>query len=258
MPGPGGEGGDHDLVEREGEGQQGAGQQRRAGQREGDVAERLEQVGAQVGRGLVDVGGQASQAGDHVVEHDHDAEGGVGHDEGDERRAGSPACWNPALSATPVTMPGSAIGQHEQQRHGVAPEEAEALHGQRGQAAEHQGDPRGRDRHLQRVIKRLARVRVRGRPACHHLQAEAGRRPDEGPGRAEREHEDHDQRDVEEGEHEARWRAAVRSGPRRDTSIRGSPARRSAGCASSSTAMMTTGTQANAAACGRLPAPKSW
>ena len=61
-----------------------AGDQRRAHVREGDVAERLPGVGAEVGRGLLERARHPPQAGDHVVVDDDDAEGGVADDHGEQ------------------------------------------------------------------------------------------------------------------------------------------------------------------------------
>ena len=72
--------GDDDLVEGEGEGEQAAGGEGGSHAREGDEAEGLPGVGAEVGRGLLEGAGGAAQAGDDVVVDDDDAEGGVADD----------------------------------------------------------------------------------------------------------------------------------------------------------------------------------
>ena len=50
---------------------------------QGDEAEGLPGVGAEVGRGLLEGGRGAAQAGDDVVVDDDDAEGGVADDHGE-------------------------------------------------------------------------------------------------------------------------------------------------------------------------------
>ena len=56
-----------------------------------------------------------------------------------------PSTWvKVLLSATPVTIPGRAIGRIDEEGDRLAAEEAVARHGQRGEGAEHERD-RGRD-----------------------------------------------------------------------------------------------------------------
>ena len=72
---------DDDLVERQREREQPAGQQRRAHARQGHPAEGHERIRAEVRRRLLRRARQPAQAGDHVVEGDDDAEGGVADDD---------------------------------------------------------------------------------------------------------------------------------------------------------------------------------
>ena len=72
--------GDDDLVEGEGEGEQGAGGEGGLHAGQGDEAEGLPGVGAEVGRGLLEGARGAAQAGDDVVVDDDDAEGRVADD----------------------------------------------------------------------------------------------------------------------------------------------------------------------------------
>ena len=61
-----------------------AGEERRADERERDVAERLHAVGAEIGRGLEEVRRRPPQSGDHVVVGDDDAERRVRDHDGAE------------------------------------------------------------------------------------------------------------------------------------------------------------------------------
>ena len=83
-PDPGGERRDHDLVERTR--RRAAPPANSAERMSGNVTYRirLEGVGTEVGRRLVEVGGEATQPGEDVVVDDDDAEGRVRDDQGEE------------------------------------------------------------------------------------------------------------------------------------------------------------------------------
>ena len=76
---------------------------------EGDMAERLPRVAAEVGRRFLEVAVEAPQAGHCVVEDDHDAEGRVPDD--DRRQAvGNPRVVKVVWRASPVTIRGARSG----------------------------------------------------------------------------------------------------------------------------------------------------
>ena len=79
---------------------------------------------------------------------------------------------NAALSAMPVTMPGSAIGRITRKLTVVAPEEPVALHRERGHRAEHQGDRGRAEPDLDAGPQRRARPVAVQRP-CHHSSVNA-------------------------------------------------------------------------------------
>ena len=147
-----GEGGDDDLVEAQREGQQATGEQRGRQQRQPHVAEGLELVGAEVGGRLVDVRRELAHARGHVVEHDHDAEGGVGRHQGGAGEVDAEA-GEPGVQRDAGDDAGQREGQHDQEAEGMAPEELVAGQGRGGERPEHKGDERGPQRDGDRVAR---------------------------------------------------------------------------------------------------------
>ena len=144
LPGADREQGDDDLVEGEREGEQGAGDQGGLHARQGDEAEGLPGVGAEVGRGLLERAGDPSQAGDDVVVDDDDAEGGVADDHGQQAEADPPDLGEGVAERDAGDDPGQGDRQDDQEGDRLAAEEAVAGDGDRGQRAEDQGDRRRR------------------------------------------------------------------------------------------------------------------
>src|SRR5438105_3748595 len=192
--------GDDHLVEREREREQAARDERRRDRREGDVAERLPAVGAEIHRRLGERARHAAQARDHVVVDDDHA----------ERRVSDHDCQQPEVEP-PVREvrverhAGDDSGQRdredEQERDRLAPEEAEPVHPERRHRAEHERGRRRERRRLQREPERLLHVAVvnRGRePPCR----QPGDRPALDVRLVERVEADDRDRYVQEREHE--------------------------------------------------------
>src|SRR6185295_6487332 len=140
----GGEGGDDHLVEREREGEHSTGQESRPRGREGDPAESVERVRAEVHRGL-DLGpaGPAQARRDVVVDRD-DAEGRVaGHDRPEAE--GQVEERQPGAERDAGDDPGESDRQEDEERDRLPPEEPAADDGESGQRAE-EDRHRGRDR----------------------------------------------------------------------------------------------------------------
>ena len=162
QPGTGRERGDHDLVEAQAEGQQPARQQRRAHQRERHVAERLERVGAEIGRRFLEVRRQSPQPGERrccratTMQNVAWAMISVRNAE-----RSMPTCRNGGVEGDAGDDARQRDRQHDHQAQRVAPEEAVALHGERRQRAEH-------ERHERRSDRRPARCSTarRGRRGC--------------------------------------------------------------------------------------------
>ena len=86
-------------------------EQRRPELRERHVAERLPGVRAEVLRRLLEVAVEPPEPRDRVVEDDDDAEGRVPDDDRRAARNGNPTVVYVVCSASPVMIPGSAIGR---------------------------------------------------------------------------------------------------------------------------------------------------
>ena len=128
--------GDDDLVEGEREGEQAAGDQRRAHAREGDAAEGLPGVGAEVGRGLLEGARDAPQAGDDVVVDDDDAEGRVADDHREEAEADAEHLGEGVVEGDAGDDPRQRDRQDDEEGDRLAAEEAVAADGERGEGAE--------------------------------------------------------------------------------------------------------------------------
>jgi hypothetical protein len=139
----GGERGHDDLVERQGEGQQRTGEQRGAQHREGDEPERREDRRAEIHRSLLELGPRPAEPGDDVIDDRHDAERGVRHHDGDEAELPAEQGAERVVEGDARHDPRERDRQDHQQRHGVAPVEAEALQGERHHRPQHESDPGG-------------------------------------------------------------------------------------------------------------------
>ena len=116
-----------------------------------------------------------------------------------------PSTWvKVLLRATPVTIPGRAIGRIDQEGDRLAAEEAVARRRRARRGVPSSERDRGRrDAGLDRGEQRFAgRCRFR-RPCGNQSSGQAGRRPFEDLARVEGVDHDHDQRDVDEGEADA-------------------------------------------------------
>ncbi len=225
LVGAGREGRHDHLVEGEREREQRAGQERRAELREGDEAERLPRVRAEVGRGLLERLGSPAQPRDHVVVDHDDAESRVPDDDREEAEV-EPGRVVGRIQRHPGHDPGQRDRQDHEERDRLATEEAVARHGERGERAEHEREQRRHERHLRRRPERLAHALVLEGTA-EPLQAETRDRPRERPALVEGVEPDHEERQVDEGERQRR-RAAQEpaGGPRLDHSWSKAPARR--------------------------------
>ena len=197
---PGQEDRDDDLVERQRERQQAAGDQGRPKGRERHVAERLEGVGSKVGRRLFEETRGPAQPGDRVVVDEHDAERRVADDDREdperdvergERRRERHARHDP----------GQGDGQDDDERDRLATEERIARDRERSQRAEDHRDRRRAQRAHDRRQERLLETRVVQRLA-DPFQREAGRWPGRGPALVERVDDHQREGDVDEGEDE--------------------------------------------------------
>src|SRR5579862_3034410 len=133
---PRGEKRDDHLVEGQCERKQAAGDEGRREYRPDDEAERLPAVGAQVGRGLEERGRRATQAREHVVVDDHDAEGRMADHDRPERQV-DVVEREERVQRHPSDDPGQRDREHEQERDRLAAEETEAGDCERRGGAEH-------------------------------------------------------------------------------------------------------------------------
>ncbi|MDT4861150.1 hypothetical protein FQZ97_957420 [compost metagenome] len=170
----GGEGGDDDLVERQGERQHAARQQRRAEVRQDHVAEGLPAVGAEVHGRLDQAVRGAAQTGDDVVVDRHHAEGGVADDDGQDARLDAEGLERREQRDAGDDA-GQGDGQDQHQRDALLAEEVAAVQRDRGQRAEQHGDQGGDGGDLQRQPDRFQHV-LAGEGHAEPVQGEALRR----------------------------------------------------------------------------------
>ncbi len=194
--------GHDDLVERQSEGEQRAGGQRRAHRRDRDEAERLPRVGAQIGGGLLDRSRRAAKAGDDVVVDDDDAEGGVPHDHGEQAEADAQHLGERVGESDAGHDAGQRDRQHYEERDRLATEEAMPRHGQRGEGAEQERDRGRRHSRLQGEYEGVAEGGVVERRA-EPMRRQPRRWPLEDVRGVERIERDHRKRDVDERQRHA-------------------------------------------------------
>ena len=113
----------------------------RADQRKRHQPERLERVGAEVGRCLVEVGRQAAQPGEDVVVDDDDAERRVGDDQREQAERDT-RLVEASIQRDAGHDAGQRDRQHDQERDRAASEELEAVHGEASPSCRAQARPR--------------------------------------------------------------------------------------------------------------------
>src|SRR3954453_12698007 len=150
---------DDHLVEREREREQGARDHCRRDRREGDVAEGLKAVGAEVHRRFGERAGHAAQPGDHVVVDHDDAEGRVADDDRPEPEVDLPE-REVRVEGHPGDDPRQRDRQHEEERDSLASEESETVHPERRGGAERDCYQCREGRCFQRQPQRLLHVGV--------------------------------------------------------------------------------------------------
>ena len=166
-----GEGGHDDLVERQGKGQHPSRQQRGGHVRQHHVAKRLEAIGAQVHGGLDQGAGGAPEPGQHVVVHDHDAEGRVAQDDGPDAE-GDAGHAERAPEADAGDDAGQGDREDQEERWPLA-EEAPAPDRGGGERPQDQGDGGGGGRHPEREPERLG-MSGRDQATANHCMVRPG------------------------------------------------------------------------------------
>src|SRR5579864_5575990 len=196
-----GEGRDDDLVEGQGEGEEPARDERGGEDGPDDEAKRLPAVRAEILRRFDERRRRAPQPREHVVVDDHDAEGRVTDDDRPQRQV-DVARDESRVERDAGDDARERDREHEEERHGLTAEEAEAVHSERRGGAEHERDTGGDEPDPDGQPKRLLHLRRPGR--MEPVGRERWNRPALDVRLVERVEHDQRERDPEKQDHERR------------------------------------------------------